>query len=352
MTEERKIKILCVEDEQDIRENIVEILRDEGFEVFEADNGKHGFESFMQNKPDLVVSDIMMPEIDGYGLLQLIRESKNIRNNTVPFIFLTALGQKDNVIKGVTLSANDYMVKPIDFDLMIAKIKEKTANALKVQEVHNRNVQNIKSQVAIVLPAELFSYLDIISQVVTVLKDEPYGPLPHRRYIEDFDKIYINAMKLRSAIANALDESVIDHKLNADEEVLVMFNFLEEFVGSLSDKFKTRIELEKPFEPESMPRVKVDRLILIDALRKIFAGMFKSDPEALLNVTLMIDHMDQMVIIFYLKSQIQNINLRANIDESQVSRILDKQNCRFEVVEGKENTAVLNIPAHRLINQS
>lgn len=351
MNEERKIRILCVEDEQDIRENIAEILRDEGFEVFEADNGKHGFESFMQNKPDLVISDIMMPEIDGYGLLQLIRESKNIRNNTVPFIFLSALGQKDNVIKGVSLSANDYLIKPIDFDLMIAKVKEKTANALKVQEVHTRNIQNIKSQVALVLPSELFSYLDVISQISTVLKTEPYGPLPHRRYAEDLDKIYINAMKLRSSITNALDENVIDNKLNADEEVFAIMGFLDEFVSGLSDKFKTRIQLERPFEADSMPRLKVDRLILLDALRKIFAGLFKSDPEAIVSVAVMLDHLDQMVVIFYLKSQLQNIDLRANLDEAQVSKILDKQNCRFEIVSHKENTAVLTIPSYRLISQ-
>jgi len=348
MAEDRKIKVLCVEDEQDIRENIAEILRDEGFEVFEADNGKHGFESFMQNKPDLVVSDIMMPEIDGYGLLQLIRESKNIRNNTVPFIFLTALGQKENMIKGVGLSANDYLVKPIDFDLMIAKIKEKTANASKVQEVHNRNIKNLKNQISVVLPSDIFSYLDVISNVTSALKEEPYGPFPHRRYLEDIEKIYLNSMKLRAAVFNSLDESVIDHKLNADEEIFAMSGFLEEFVSGLSDKFRSRIEIERPFEPESMPRVKVDRLILLDALRKIFANMFKSDPEAAISVSIMIDHLDQMVVIFYLKSKIPNVNLSVHMDEPQISKILDRQNCRFEIAENKENTAVLVIPAYRL----
>ncbi len=170
MTEERKVKILCVEDEQDIRENIADILRDEGFEVFEAPNGKQGFEVFIQSKPDLIISDIMMPELDGYGLLKLVRESKNVRNNTVPFIFLSALGQKDDIIKGVNLSANDYLIKPIDFDLMIAKVKEKTVNSNKLQEVHERNVKNLKSQVSTVLPAELSSYLDIITQVASNLK--------------------------------------------------------------------------------------------------------------------------------------------------------------------------------------
>ncbi len=352
MTEIKKIKVLCVEDEQDIRENIAEILRDEGFEVFEADNGKRGFESFMQNKPDLVVSDIMMPEVDGYALLQLIRESKNIRNNTVPFIFLTALGQKDNVIKGVGLSANDYLIKPIDFELMIAKVKEKTTNALKVQEGHDRNIKNIKSQVATILPSELFSYLDVISQTASILKEEPYGHFPHRRYGEDLDKIYIHAMKLRSSITNSLDGGVIDNKLNADEEIISIIAFLEDFIGGLSEKFKKRITLERPFEFETMPHLKIDRLVLIDALRKIFAGMFKSDPEGMINITIMFDHLDQMVVIFYLKSEIQNVDLKTNCDAAQISKILDKQTCRFEIVEAKENTAMLVIPAHRLIAKS
>ena len=186
MTEERKIKVLCAEDEQDIRENMAEILRDEGFEVFEAENGKKGFEVFLKENPDIVISDIMMPEVDGYGLLNLIRESKNTRNNSVPFIFLSALGQKDNVIKGVELSANDYLVKPVDFDLMIAKIKEKTANATRVQEAQKQTIKNIKDQVTVALPGSVFSYLNIITHAASTLKDEPYGPLPHRGYIEEF----------------------------------------------------------------------------------------------------------------------------------------------------------------------
>jgi CheY-like chemotaxis protein len=352
MNEDKKIKVLCVEDEQDIRENIAEILRDEGFEVFEAGNGKEGFNVFLQNKPDLVVSDIMMPELDGYGLLQLIRESKNIRNNNVPFIFLTALGQKQDVIKGVDLSANDYLIKPIDFDLMIAKVKEKTANALKVQEAYNRNIKNLKNQVSVVLSSDLLSYLDVVTQVSSALKQEPYGPFPHRHYLEDIEKIYLNATKIRSAIFNSLDENVIDQKLNAEEEVFTITGFIEDFIRDLSDKFKNRIEFEKPFESESLPHLKIDRLVLLDALRKIFAGLFKSDPEGVVSVSVIFDHLDQMVLIFYLKSKSGKLNLGSNLDESQIGKILDKQNCRFEVVDHKENTAILTVPSYRLIKHA
>jgi len=347
---QEKIKILCAEDEQEIRENIAEILRDEGYEVFEAENGKKAFEVFIQEKPDLVISDIMMPELDGYGLLQLIRENKNVRNNNTPFIFLTALGQKESVIKGVGLSANDYLVKPIDFDLMIAKIKEKTTNAIRVQEKHNRNISNIKSQVSVVLPTELFSYLDVVTQLSSILKDQPYGPLPHRRYIEDLEKIYINSVKMKSSITNALDGSVIDHKLNADEEIFTIVDLLNDFISNLSEKFRSKIQLEPIFDEASTPRVKVDRLILNDALRKILSGMFKTDLEALISISVMMDHLDQMIVIFYLKSNQGKLDLKANVNEAEISKILDKQNLRFEVIENKENTSILTIPAYRLIS--
>ncbi len=349
MSEVRKARILCAEDEQDIRENIADILRDEGFEVFEAANGKLAFESFLQNKPDLVISDIMMPELDGYGLLELIRGSKNVRNNTVPFIFLSALGQKENVLKGVNSSANDYLIKPIDFDLMIAKVREKTENAIKVQQSHDRSIGNLKSQVATILPNELFSYLDVISQVSAVLKEEPYGPFPHRRYVEELDKIYLNALKLRSAINNSLDQAVIGQRLNADEEIFSISKFVDEFIAGLSEKFRSKITFERPFEESTTPKIKIDKLVLLDAFRKIFAGIFKTDSEGLVRVSIMSDHLDQMVIIFYLKSKAQKPNLSATVDSSQIGKILDKQNCRFEVVLDKEDTAVLTIPSYRLI---
>lgn len=349
MTDDKKIKVLCVEDEQDIRENMVEILRDEGFEVVDAANGKQGFEVFLQHKPDIVISDIMMPDVDGYGLLALIRESKNSRNNNVPFIFLSALGQKDNVIKGVGLSANDYLVKPVDFDLMIAKIKEKTANASRISEVQTQTIQNIKEQVSVVLPNTVFSYLDIISHTISSLKDEPYGPLPHRGYIEDFERINVSISKLRAAIINALDSSVIDSKLNSEEEVISLFAFLSELISGLSDKFKSRINLEKAGDSDLAIRIKMDRLALLDSLRKIFTGMLKADSEGSINIRLMRDPLDQLVIIFYLKSKIKNADLQANLSTQEISKILDSQTCRFEIIEGKENTAIMIIPSHRII---
>ena len=345
MSENKKIKILCVEDEIDIRENIVEILRDEGFEVFDAENGQRGFEVFLQTNPDIVVSDIMMPEVDGYGLLKLIRESKS-KHKLVPFIFLSALGQKDDVLKGIKMSANDYLVKPIDFDLMIAKIHEKIENRSKVQEGHQQNVKNLKQQVSTILVSDAFSYLDVITNAASLLKEEPFGPLPHRRYIEEFNKIYANAVKLRSAIKNSLDGDAIDNRLNSDEEIFSLYDFLNDLTSGLSDKFKNRIDLEKP--SDDFRKVKLDSSVILEALRKIMAGMFKLDEKSSLNIHLMQDHLDQIIVIFYFNSS-QKHALDDAINESQISKILDRQNCRFEIVENRDNTAILTIPSYRLV---
>ena len=190
MSKKIKAKILCVEDEQDIRENIAEVLRDEGFDVIEAENGNKGFKAFSEHKPHLIVSDIMMPELDGYGLLKKVRADKTTRNKNIPFIFLTALGQKEDIIKGVDLSANDYLIKPIDFDLLIAKAKEKTTNSIQLEQNQKKKIDNIKSQFSSIVPtAELFSYLDVITQISEILQEEPYGDVKDRRYLEDFEKI-------------------------------------------------------------------------------------------------------------------------------------------------------------------
>lgn len=349
MSNQRKVRILCVEDENEIRENIADILRDEGFEVFEAENGKKGFEVFMQEKPDLVISDIMMPEVDGYGLLKMIREGKNVRHNTVPFIFLTALGQKDSVIKGVGLSANDYLVKPIEFDLMLAKIKEKTSNAIKVREVHDRSIKNIKSQVGLVLPNELYSYLDIILQTSAILKDSPYGDFLSNRTVDDINRIHLNALKLKSSIANSLDANVIESKLNSDEEIFAMLDFLKEFSGNLSQKIRDRLTIETPFEAEKISKIKADKSVLTDALRRILSGLLKISSDSKVTISMMVDHLDQMVVIFYLKTSAEVANFASRIDEAQINSLVGHQNCRFKTVDGKEKSVVLTIPKHRLM---
>src|SRR5688572_20091493 len=105
-------KILLIEDNLEVRENTEEILTLANYEVITAANGKIGVELAQQQKPDLIICDIMMPELDGYGVLHIL--SKKDETARIPFIFLTAKTEKTDIRKGMTLGADDYLTKPFD----------------------------------------------------------------------------------------------------------------------------------------------------------------------------------------------------------------------------------------------
>ena len=102
--------ILLIEDSDDIRETTAEILELANFKVITAENGKIGVEIAIQTKPDLVVCDIMMPVLDGYGVLHIFSQNPDLQN--IPFIFLTAKTDRSDLRKGMDMGADDYLTKP------------------------------------------------------------------------------------------------------------------------------------------------------------------------------------------------------------------------------------------------
>jgi CheY-like chemotaxis protein len=105
-------RILLIEDNDDIRSNTAEILELSNYKVIVAENGKIGIEKAIEHKPDLIICDIMMPVLDGYGVLHAVHKNESIRNT--PFIFLTAKTERGDFRKGMELGADDYISKPFD----------------------------------------------------------------------------------------------------------------------------------------------------------------------------------------------------------------------------------------------
>lgn len=105
-------RILLIEDNPEVRENTSEILSLANYEVLVAENGRIGVDIAQRQKPDLIICDIMMPELDGYGVLHIL--SKNDQTAAIPFIFLTAKTEKTDIRKGMNLGADDYLTKPFD----------------------------------------------------------------------------------------------------------------------------------------------------------------------------------------------------------------------------------------------
>ncbi len=111
--------ILVIDDNQDIRENTAEILELAGYKTITAENGKKGVELALREKPDIIICDIMMPELDGYGVLHLL--NKNPATQNIPFIFLTARTERSDLRKGMEMGADDYITKPFeDIELLSA----------------------------------------------------------------------------------------------------------------------------------------------------------------------------------------------------------------------------------------
>jgi CRP/FNR family transcriptional regulator, cyclic AMP receptor protein len=114
-------KVLLIEDNLEMSENTAEILEMANYKVITANNGKEGVKLTLETKPDLILCDIMMPILDGYGVLYSIHENREVRNT--PFIFLTAKGERADVRQGMELGADDYITKPFNAAELLAAIE-------------------------------------------------------------------------------------------------------------------------------------------------------------------------------------------------------------------------------------
>jgi DNA-binding NarL/FixJ family response regulator len=120
--------ILVIEDQPDMRGNLGLILKMEGYRVLSAADGQAGLELARQDHPDLVICDVMMPYLDGHGVLKAVREDPATAH--LPFIFLTAKGEKQDLRTGMNLGADDYLTKPINASELVAAVEARFAREL------------------------------------------------------------------------------------------------------------------------------------------------------------------------------------------------------------------------------
>ncbi len=113
-------KILVIEDEEFIRDNLIELPEIEGFQAIGAENGFVGVQLAKESQPDLILCDVMMPELDGYGVLSALREDS--ATAAIPFMFLTASADRNNLQKIRSMGMNDYILKPFNIDKFLAAI--------------------------------------------------------------------------------------------------------------------------------------------------------------------------------------------------------------------------------------
>lgn len=153
-------KILLIEDDVTVRENTAELLELSNYEVITAPDGRKGVEKAQKEVPDIIVCDIMMPELDGYDVLSQL--SKNTATNSIPFIFLSAKTEHKDVRKGMDLGADDYLTKPFEEEDLLSAIESRLAkiSILKSQntDIPDGQVQNLSAFREMMRNREQLSY--------------------------------------------------------------------------------------------------------------------------------------------------------------------------------------------------
>lgn len=137
-----KATILCVEDETMLLEDLKEELEEAGYRVLTAENGNTAVTVLEKHKPDLILSDMMMPVMDGPALLKHVRDQLP-KLSDVPFIFLTAKATRENLIEGKRLGVDDYLTKPVDYDLLLATVEASLAQMARIRQRTQQKLQQI-----------------------------------------------------------------------------------------------------------------------------------------------------------------------------------------------------------------
>ena len=135
--------ILIIEDNDNIRENIVEILELSGYEALAANNGKIGVEIALKIFPDIILCDIMMPELDGYGVLHILQKHPKTQN--IPVIFLTAKAERADIRKGMELGVDDYLTKPFDDTELLRAIEARLKKREQQQLFYGQTAENLNT---------------------------------------------------------------------------------------------------------------------------------------------------------------------------------------------------------------
>ena len=228
------IKILVIEDDASVLDNLEDILTLENFQVFTARNGREGVDMALRQLPDLVVCDVMMPEMDGYAVVKCLREEPATK--TIPFIFLTAKAERLDYREGMESGADDYVTKPFRPQELINAIEVRLARHASLMQPYHDETQrstnlskqlkdstelaNIKENLLDQLSQDLREPLSNVNLALHML-GKAQTDAERERYLSILRQEYAREMRLLKDVAN-LREMVTAENL----QVLQKFNLL------------------------------------------------------------------------------------------------------------------------------
>lgn len=261
-------KILVVEDEQSLRKDIIEMLSYEGFDVVGAENGRVGIEQAREHLPDLIICDIMMPEVDGYAVLEELR--KETRTAAIPFIFLTARTDKLDRRQGMEQGADDYLTKPFAVTELLKTIETRIHKHEVVKKEAERRNDILRNNIILSMPHELRTPLTVILGFSDILIAD-HQDMERPRIGEMAQHINKAALRLYHLVENYLVYAQIEIAVNEP-------NFTETLKSNTTHQAKLVIEDQaiqkaQEYDRESDLKMNISDLgplqILEDYLKKI-----------------------------------------------------------------------------------
>ena len=258
------VKILLIEDENDLREIISEMLEAENYEIMEAVNGKEGLELAWANLPDLIICDVMMPEMDGYQVLNQLRQRQE--TETTPFIFITAKASRSDQRQGMDLGADDYLTKPFTRKELLKAVSTRLDKKKTVEKHSQKNLEELRTNLTRSLPHELRTPLNGIISSADLIKE----------YVETMEAAEIKEIAEMIKISgrrlyNLIQKFLLYSKL---ELVATMPEKLEGFLAGITESTEmiiTHVTQKKSIEYRRESDVKLQ---LIDSQLPIAENWF------------------------------------------------------------------------------
>lgn len=233
-----KIKILLVEDELELRENIKDILEIHDFEVVEADNGQVGLQLLEKHNPDIVISDVMMPIMDGFEFLKAVRKNEQYIN--LPFLFLTAKVEKDDVRKGMETGAEDYLTKPIQAKDLINAVNTSLNKKWNRDMWLQHKVEEVLAEERKVKYHELRTPLFGLNSLLQIIKDS-LGVLSEEHLMELLNKAIAAGDRLNISLLNLARFQTIENVRTERIWLPSVKEFLIRILDSSTSKGRYRI---------------------------------------------------------------------------------------------------------------
>ena len=199
------MRVLIIEDEEEIREEISDILKFEGQETITCSTGEEGLKEALRTTPDIILCDILMPGMDGFEVLSQIK--KKPTTAIVPFIFITAMAERPKLRKGMELGADDYLVKPFSRDELLKAV----GACVQKSNAQKKQLDELREKIIYTIPHELRTPLNGILGFSRIMKEEA-DVLTHEDIVEMGGSIFQSANRLHEFIQKYL--MFIDVELN------------------------------------------------------------------------------------------------------------------------------------------